>query len=289
MFASAVPAAALSYFLFLPGAQWLLVAHAIMLALCARRDGAARFWAFAGRAWLGVLAAVVAIALGAVAYAFVSFPDAREGAMDVTARDFVARYFGWIVAPALLALVASQLAHRLSRRTSWPLVIGLACASIFLVDGRSEAMREREARIASGLPEVRAAIGDADMVFWPENIDLVWFALRRPGYVSSEQMAAQMFDRGLSVEGRRRIALLGSLGGLDGLLDFRAARRRDVPSPRPDDEALRRICADRRTLAVVLDFPLGAPGFARRASLGDGNSVWVHRCAELPASGLAVR
>lgn len=78
-------------------------------------------------------------------------------------------------------------------------------------------------------------------------------------------------------------------GGLDGLLDFRAARRRDVPSPRPDDEALRRICADRRTLAVVLDFPLGAPGFARRASLGDGNSVWVHRCAELPASGLAVR
>lgn len=54
------------------------------------------------------------------------------------------------------------------------------------------------------------ATADAEMVMWPENVDLVWLALRQPDYVSQPQMAAQMFDRQLSPEGRRRMELLGS-------------------------------------------------------------------------------
>lgn len=281
MYLATVPSSLVFFYGSMPVISWLVLLHAAALGFWPSAEVRGRAWSRLGAAWLCVFLGLAVVQVGAVIYMLVARPEAWSGESIRSAREVGALWLGWVLAPAGLLLL--RFLARPSARgrgiAVGAMAIGLATA-VAMLDGRSAEFRQREAWIRSGLPQVRAAIGNAEPVFWPGRLATVWLALGRPSYVSMEQMAAQMFDRTLSEEGRRRIALIGALGGRDGLLDFHAVRNPTPLRSQPDAAAARRICVDRPGMALIMEFPIeGIP--SERLTVDAGTEVWITLCRAL--------
>lgn len=277
LFIGAIPAAMLGAYAVLPWVAWLPLLHAVLLSAACIRPRPGRFWKFVALAVLATLGAVLSVVLGAVLYVgllmempqgVIPWRSARELTVDATA---------WLLAPILLYGLW-QLLGPMRRHAAWGRFIALLVFGIALWTGDArEADRLRKERwIDSGLPALRVATADAELIMWPEHVALIWLALRRPGYVSVEQTAPAMFDPGVAREGSRRMGVVGALGGADGVFDHRQALRAGAQGPVADPAAFQRLCADRPTVALVFDRPLSAG--AQPVSLDPGTMVWVHRC-----------
>lgn len=284
MFLAAAPASLLAFYGSIELFCWLVLSHAAILALWARTGRAGQAWRRFGMAWLVLLGAAAVFHIVLVTYWLLAPPVPWGGASLVSVREFAAMSLGWVLAPIGLLILRTACEPSERRRFAGGAALLAMIAAVWMIDGRSGEVRQRERWIQSGLPQLWPAIGQADLLFWPGRVAVVWLALGRASYVSMEQMAAQMFDRRISEEGRRRLTLVGALGGSDGSIDFVAARKATQPPSQPDAGAVRRICADRPTMVLLLDFPLdGFP--SERVTVDAGTHTWVTRCADVARSG----
>lgn len=277
LFIGAIPAALLAAHAVLPWIAWLPLAHAALLwGFCIDRTGWRR-WGSVGRAVVAVLGAVLSVLLGAVIYAGLFMADEAGISVWRSERELIGDTTGWLLAPLLLGGLWYLFAPlRRDTAVGRVLLMFLLGLGLSFGDVRNADRLRNERWIESGLPALRSATADAGLVMWPEHVALTWLALRRPGYVSVEQTAPAMFDRGVAREGYRRMTVIGSLGGSDGLFDHRKAMRGNAPAPVPDPDGYRRMCADRPAAMLVLASPLFDE--ARPVSLDDTHRVWVHQC-----------
>lgn len=278
----ALAASVLAQQSWIPGAAALALVYCVVTALALHDH---RGWfdhgSPVGAAALAALVAFVALAGGAIGVA--KLAGAPEYAVDRQVRTFAIHCLGWAVAGAVAWWATPALISRVrSRRRVALVTASVLVAAVLLSDARTPMAREAARWQGDILASWRERIPKDAVVLWPERLRHVWLGLRRSSYVSFEQGAGGIFDRGTAFEAQRRLGELrridsaetasrGATGPGAGSDAVSALERRCSLSPRPD--------------FVVLPSVAGLGGRSAAAYA----EAWTGTVYELHACGRSVR
>ncbi|MCM5572093.1 hypothetical protein M6I34_16370 [Burkholderiaceae bacterium FT117] len=281
LFLGAVPSAALSFYSFVPAVSWMLLAHALILLAVVERP----VWqgAFPERFGIASFAFLFAgFILAVITTQYVVFENWQVLASRVSIHEVMTTYFGWILASALAVILRaiSGPEGRSCLRKAMVLLV-TSYAAFVLNDSRSAKTRIEERWISSGMPALREAIAGGSTVYWPENLKLAWLALGRANFISSEQAAAQMFDRRLSDEVVRRAAMVASFGGRDGKIRFEEIRRIESQPLKIAKGGAERLCAEQPDLVLILGRQISGGEGGTRVGIDVDAEVWVLHCGAI--------
>lgn len=188
----------------------------------------------------------------------------------------------WWIAPVsiggLMLVTARRRAHAAARLAP---CIALAVAGTWLFDARYPVTREIEDRMTAGLPEWQQVVQRSAAVYWHGPITYPWFVLQRQSYLSVNQAAGVVFSRAVAMEVMRRIEFTRHAGlSLQDMALHRHAEK-DRPSPVPNIEGLRRLCADPALGHAVLRDALDGRSIATLHEAATGVTYHLFDCASV--------